>query len=87
MIKEVAVSDILFDHLPLAEEFPKLTESIKKNGVLNLIIVFEHEGKLYLAHGRKRLLSYKQLGFETVGVYTHHGTQAEAIEHFASVPS
>ena len=48
------------------EDFNELVESIKENGLLHNIVVYQEDGKFILLSGERRLRAYKALGREKI---------------------
>ncbi len=61
------------------KDLVELSQSIKENGIIQPLIVFEKDGKLELIAGERRLRAAKMAGLEQVPVVFKRGTDRERL--------
>ena len=69
-IKTISPSKLIPTHKPILSnnEYTKLVDSIKQNGITETIKYVEHNGKMYVVDGHHRLRAAKQLNLDNVPI-------------------
>jgi len=88
ILKWLKIEDIRIPELRLRSHLPKhveFEESVKANGVIQPVHVFEDKGVYWLADGQNRLETAKRQGMLLIAAFVGEGSMQDAVLHSAKL--